>query len=82
MNIRFYAIGGQWDPGTTGDCAIGTARNSLTAFSLLDLVELKDGYAVSLHGTNQKGDMISGEFTLREAREMFTAWRGQVCSQQ
>lgn len=65
MNIKVYGIGGKWQAGNKGDCPVGTATDPLTFTSLIDLVELKGGYAVSLHG----GD-ISGAYSLADARDI------------
>jgi hypothetical protein len=73
MNITVYAIGGKWSPGPSGDCPVGTAHDDLTFTSLLDLVETKSGYAVSLHGTVSGKDdytAISGEYSLADARNL------------
>jgi hypothetical protein len=73
MNITLYAIGGKWNPGPSGDCLVGTAHDHLTFTSLLDLVETKGGYAVSMHGTvTTEGDYtaISGEYSLTDARNL------------
>jgi hypothetical protein len=66
MNIHIFAIGGKWNPIHGGSEFVGTAINVKTAQSLLDLVESKGGYAVSLHGNN-----ISGEFSIKDARKIF-----------
>ncbi len=73
MNIYVYAIGGNWTPGPTGDCPIGSATTTLTYSSLLELVESKGGYAVSLHGTfgtDSNLPFISGEYSLTDARNL------------
>jgi hypothetical protein len=75
--IYIYAIGGKWNPGPSGDQFVGCAYDATTALSLLDLVESKGGYAVSLHGNDlhmQSLNAISGECGVREARIMFTLW--------
>lgn len=73
MDIKIYAIGGKWQAGFTGDCFVGTAHDSLTFTSLLDLVELKGGYMVSMHGTfgtDSNLPFISGEYSLTDARNL------------
>ena len=73
MNMEIYAIGGKWQAGPSGDCPVGTAHDNLTFNSLMDLVELKGGYAVSLHGTvSATGDYnaVSGEYSLNDARNL------------
>ena len=73
MDIKIYAIGGKWQAGFTGDCFVGTAHDRLTFTSLLDLVELKGGYMVSMHGTvSATGDYtaVSGEYSLNDARNL------------
>jgi hypothetical protein len=71
MEIKVFAIGGNWKwHNLTGDCYIGTATDTTTAFSLLDLCEKNGGYAVSLHG-NDGQNTISGEFLLRDAKNHF-----------
>lgn len=69
MNIKVFAIGGKWEAALTGDCPVGTAHDPFTFINLLDLVELKGGYAVSLHG-NWGTNMISGEYILNDARNL------------
>jgi hypothetical protein len=71
MNVKVYAIGGNWkwrNLTGTGDCYVGTASDTTTMFSLLDLVEKNGGYAVSLHGPDGENNTLSGEFLLNEAR--------------
>lgn len=73
MDIKIYAIGGKWQAGSTGDCFIGTSYDTLTFMSLLDLVELKGGYCVSMHGTfgtDSNLPFISGEYSLTDARNL------------
>lgn len=73
MKIYVYAIGGNWNPGPSGDCLIGSATDTTTFLSLLDLVESKNGYAVSLHGTfgtDSNLPFISGEYSLTDARNL------------
>lgn len=73
MNIKIYAIGGKWYAGNTGDCPVGTAIDPTTFINLLDLVELKGGYCVSLHGTfgtDSNHPFISGEYSLTDARSL------------
>ena len=75
MKMNIYAIGGKWASGPSGDECVGVAHDALTAASLLDLVELKGGYAVSLHGDNLGClNAISGECGIRQARSMVTLW--------
>lgn len=69
MDIKVYAIGGRWNPGPTGDAHVGSAQDPFTLSNLIDLVECKGGYAVSLHGTGD-GKMISGEYSLEDARNL------------
>jgi hypothetical protein len=71
MKMMIYAIGGKWASGPSGDEYVGEAHDAVTASNLLDLVELKGGYAVSLHGDNLA---ISGECGMKEARTMVTLW--------
>ena len=67
MNIKMFAIG--WDqPSNTGDVYVGAVTDTTTAHSLLDLVESKGGYAVSLHGNG-----ISGEYSIKDARKLFVS---------
>jgi hypothetical protein len=74
--VYIYAIGGNWNPGPSGDEFVGCAYDASTALSLLDLVELKGGYAVSLHGDNLHTlNAVSGECGVREARIMFKLWK-------
>jgi hypothetical protein len=73
MNIKVYAIGGNWKWSNFAnpcDCYVGTATDTTTAYSLLELVEKNGGYAVSLHG-NDGENTVSGEFLLPEARNHF-----------
>lgn len=70
MDIKVYAIGGRWNPGPTGDAPVGTAQDPLTLSNLIDLVEFKGGYAVSLHGTSRNMPQISGEYSLADARNL------------
>ena len=70
MNIKIHAIGGKWEAALIGDCPVGTAHDPLTFANLLDLVELKGGYAVSLHGTIGNLPQISGEYILTDARNL------------
>lgn len=73
MNITLYAIGGKWQAGPSGDCIVGTAHDTHTFLSLLDLVELKGGYMVSMHGTfgtDSNLPFISGEYSLTDARNL------------
>jgi hypothetical protein len=72
MLIRIHAIGGEFVPGPGGDTYIGTAHDPTTALTLLDYVELKKGYAVSLHGDGLIGmHAFSGVETLARARDLF-----------
>ena len=78
MDIKIYAIGGKWQAGPSGDCPVGTAHDSLTFNSLMDLVDSKGGYAVSLHGTvSTTGDYtaVSGEYSLTDARNLLKILR-------
>ena len=78
MNITVYAIGGKWQAGPGGDCIVGTARDTITFLNLIDLVELKGGYAVSMHGTvSGKSDYtaVSGEYSLTDARNLIRILR-------
>lgn len=71
MEVKIFAIGGNWkmmNLTCTGECLIGTAHDVITAMSLVDLVEKNNGYAVSLHGKTDPDIVVSGEFTLFEAR--------------
>lgn len=78
MKMMIYAIGGKWEPGLSGSEFVGCAYDSVTAMSLLDLIELKGGYAVSLHGDDLHTlNAISGECSIREARVMFTLWKAK-----
>lgn len=73
MNIKVFAIGGKWEAALTGDCPVGTAIDPFTLVNLLDLVELKGGYCVSLHGTfgtDSNLPFISGEYNLTDARNL------------
>ena len=75
MKMTIYAIGGKWASGPSGDEYVGEAHDAVTASNLLDLVELKGGYAVSLHGDNLGClNAISGECGMKEARTMVTLW--------
>lgn len=74
MEITIYGIGGRCSIGSsTGDCLIGKAYDTQTFLSLISLVELKGGYAVSMHGTfgtNSNLPFISGEYSLNDARNL------------
>jgi hypothetical protein len=71
MKIKVYAIGGKWEATLTGDCPVGTAHDTFTLINLIDLVELKGGYCVSLHGTfGTDNALISGEYSLADARNL------------
>lgn len=70
MDIKIYGIGGKLQAGSTGDCYIGTAHDTTTFLSLVDLVELQGGYMVSLHGTFGKIIRTSGEYSLADARNL------------
>lgn len=75
MKMTIYAIGGKWNAGPSGDEYVGTAYDAVTAANLFNLVEMKGGYAVSLHGDNLESlNAISGECGLREARIMVALW--------
>lgn len=71
-NVQVFAIGGNWrlsNMTSTGDCLVGRATDMTTLNSLIDLVEARRGYAVSLHG--DVGDQtVSGEMLLAEARAL------------
>ena len=77
MKIMIYGIGGKLEAGASGDCHIGTANDRTTYRSLLKMVGLMGGYAVSLHGTfdgyhpemldEDITNPISGEYSLPEA---------------
>jgi hypothetical protein len=72
MRIRVYAIGGEFVPDAGGDVYIGTAHDATTALTLLDYVERRGGYAVSLHGDGLIGmHEFSGVETLTRARDLF-----------
>ena len=74
--VHIYAIGGRWNPGPSGDEYVGCAYDAITALSLLDLVESKGGYAVSLHGTILHWFAAnSGECSVLQARNTFVMWR-------
>jgi hypothetical protein len=79
MKMMIYAIGGRWALNTSfGDTFVGCAHDAVTASSLLDLVESKGGYAVSLHGDNLGClNAISGECGMREARTMVALWQAK-----
>lgn len=66
MKAMIYAIGGTW----TCDHLVGCAYDANTALSLIELVESKGGYAVSVHG-DINGKQISGEMSLKSAKMMF-----------
>jgi len=81
MKIMIYGIGGKLEAGASGDCHIGTANDRTTYRSLLKMVGLMGGYAVSLHGTfdgyhspemldEDITNPISGEYSLPEAYAM------------
>lgn len=74
MNIAIFAIGGKWQSGPSGDCIVGTAHDTITFLSLLDLVEMKGGYMVSMHGTFGT-NIISGEYNLNDARNLVHIFR-------
>lgn len=75
MKMTIYAIGGKWSAGPSGDEYVGVAHDAVTASNLLDLVEMKGGYAVSLHGDDLHTlNAISGECGMREARTMVALW--------
>ncbi len=68
MKINIYGIGGALEAGASGDCHIGTANDRTTYRSLLKMVGLMGGYAVSLHGNiDSRAEDISGEYSLPEA---------------
>jgi len=77
MKLMIYGIGGRLEAGASGDCLVGIAHDTTTYRSLLELVGLMGGYAVSLHGTfdGYHEDMmdediinpISGEYSLPDA---------------
>jgi len=69
ITVTVYAIGGKWQAGPSGDCIVGTAHDTITFLNLLDLVEMKGGYAVSMHGTFGT-NLISGEYRLTDARNI------------
>lgn len=76
MKMMIYAIGGKWVSGPSGDEYVGEAHDAITASSLLDLVEMKGGYAVSLHGDNLGSlNAISGECCMKHARSMVNLWK-------
>lgn len=76
MKMMIYAIGGNWAADAAGSEFVGCAYDATTALNLLNLVEMKKGYAVSLHGDGLENlNAISGECGVREARIMFTLWR-------
>lgn len=83
MHVRVFAIGGNWSIAnmtSTGDCFVGNASDLTTLNSLIDLVELKRGYAVSLHG-NIGDETISGEMLLADARAWVrSSWVMDPCS--
>lgn len=75
MKMMIYAIGGKWVAGPSGDEYVGAAHDAITAARLLDLVELKGGYAVSVHGDDlHMLNAVSGECGLWEARTMVALW--------
>jgi hypothetical protein len=65
MKIKIYAIGGNLN-----DKYVGTATDSTTFLSLLDLIEQAGGYACSVHGPGLLDWQVSGEVLLNEARKM------------
>ena len=76
MNIKIFAIG------RNGESFMGTAHDAWTALSLLELVESKGGYAVSLHGNDgTTPNAVSGEFLLVEARSFFQKFTDPVDQQ-
>lgn len=66
MNMKVFAIGG-----LIGECPVGTAHDPFTFLNLLELVELKGGYAVSLHGVYDN-KTFSGEYLLKDAKNIVT----------
>jgi hypothetical protein len=75
MNIKIFAIG------RNGESFMGTAHDAWTALSLLELVESKGGYAVSLHGNYGTPNAVSGELLLVEARSFFQKFTDPVDQQ-
>lgn len=72
MQIRIHAIGGEFFADAGGDAYIGTAHDATTALTLIDYVERRGGYAVSLHGSGLIGiHAFSGVETLARARDLF-----------
>lgn len=72
MRALIYAIGGDWKPSASGDHYLGAAHDVTTALSLIDLVESKGGYAVSIHAIGLGKDWaVSGEFGVDAARKLF-----------
>jgi hypothetical protein len=72
MRALIYAIGGEWKPSASGDHYLGAAHDVTTALSLIDLVESKGGYAVSIHAIGlSKNWAVSGEFSVDAARKLF-----------
>ena len=68
MKLMIYGIGGRLEAGASGDCHVGTANDVATYRSLLNMVGLMGGYAVSLHGNiDSISEDISGEYSLPEA---------------
>lgn len=74
MNIKIYAIGGK----KNGDF-VGTATDSITFLSLIELVSEKNGYAVGLHGDlgpkSLLNRIVSGEYSLNDAKELVNCYQ-------
>jgi len=75
MNIRIYAIGGNFPDTPSGDFFIGTAHDADTGLSLIHYAEMRGCNAVSLHGDGLDlvGGQASGEFLMSDARYHFLA---------
>lgn len=70
-NVKVFAIGGNWrlrNLTCTGDCYVGTATDTTTLTSLIELVEHQRGYSVSLHG-QVNGETVSGEMGIGVAKK-------------
>ena len=67
MNVKIYAIGGNLN-----GKYVGTAIDSVTGLSLIDLIESTNGYACSVHGDGLDNmSAVSGEVSTKQARVMF-----------
>lgn len=71
--IMIYGIGGAYN-----NEFVGCAHDAMTGMNLIHLIKLAGGYACSLHGDGLLDlNVVSGECSLKHARDMFTLARGK-----